>query len=623
MAILNRVQPYYPTVTLWNRLEGRPRSENFERAVKAQVRDALWMLSKQWQMGEFIGDDAGSPVLAKAHMETTRLTKYKGGNANAEELEQEIPLEVKVENQSIAFKQGNTEISLDIRLLMGRQWLKWATLIDPAYKKAFIDKYGVHNNVQPDPDTEADAGICAHRKVWQQFAAVTSRKMDGYKLYAYLKKIATPAHKASDGIALANTQAKKDVLDGLGAKFIIWYEKLYYQPNENRKNESWKPNYLEHQFAVSAPQKGKEKVLVAEEYYHGHLDWYNLDIDQKDDELETGTPPPDVEDKITHAFVPSSVTFGGMPHPRWWTFENWKTNLGFVNPDTTDLNKLLLLDFFLTYSNDWFIVPFTLPVGSLANIRGLTVTNVFGEKIWVEAAGRGDDENWQRWNMFNLNVKGTDHVPADLGAVVLPTSRKVQEGKPLEEIFLLRDEIANMVWGVESVVPLPTGKGQRGKEVGYKLKAKLQQLIGDVVPPDTLIDNLAKIRFRVVNSVPENWIPFAPVHIDGQMRQIQLQRAAMPRILENDDRIPKKVEPKTSLLREGLDKSPKETYYLNESEVGRSGIRIKKNFQRTRWHNGEVFNWVGIKKETGRGEGSSGLAFDQLIPNKNRLADGE
>ncbi|SMO33323.1 hypothetical protein SAMN06265379_10198 [Saccharicrinis carchari] len=621
MALLNRVQAYYPTVTLWNRLEGRPRSENFERAVKAQVRDALWMLSKQWQMGEFIGDDAGSPVLAKAHMETTRLTKYKGGSADAEALEQEIPLEVKVEHQAIAFKQGNTEISLDIRLLMGRQWLKWATAIDPAYRQAYIDKYGIRNNVQPDPDAEADATICAHRKVWQQFAAVTGRRMDGYRLYVYLKENATPAHKASDGITLANTQTKKDVLDGLGAKFIAWYEKLYYQPNEVRKNESWKPNYLEHQFAVSAPQKGKEKVLTAEEYYHGHLDWYNLDIDQGDDELETGTPPQDVEDKITHAFVPTSVTFGGMPHPRWWTFENWKTNLGFVNPDTTDLNKLLLLDFFLTYSNDWFIVPFTLPVGSLAKIRGLTVTNVFNEKIWVEAAGRGDDENWQRWNMFNLNVKGTDHVPADLGAVVLPTSRKVQEGKPLEEIFLLRDEIANMVWGVESVVPLPTGKGHRGKEVGYELKAKLQQLIGDVVPPDTLTDNLAKIRFRVVNSVPENWIPFMPVHIDGQKRQIQLQRAAMPRILENDDRVPKKVEPKTSLLRHGLEKSPKETYRLNENEVGRSGTRIKKNFQRTRWHNGEVYNWVGIKKENGRGEGSSGLAFDQLIPNKNRLAD--
>ena len=44
-----------PTITMWNRLEGRPRRHDFDRALKAEVRDALWMLTKQWQMGEFTG----------------------------------------------------------------------------------------------------------------------------------------------------------------------------------------------------------------------------------------------------------------------------------------------------------------------------------------------------------------------------------------------------------------------------------------------------------------------------------------------------------------------------------------------------------------------------------------
>ena len=43
---------------MWNRLEGRPRQHDFDRALKAEVRDALWMLTKQWQMGELTGDDA-------------------------------------------------------------------------------------------------------------------------------------------------------------------------------------------------------------------------------------------------------------------------------------------------------------------------------------------------------------------------------------------------------------------------------------------------------------------------------------------------------------------------------------------------------------------------------------
>ena len=50
-----------PAITIWNRLEARPRLEKFDRALKAEVRDALWMLTRQWQLGEFKGDDAGSP----------------------------------------------------------------------------------------------------------------------------------------------------------------------------------------------------------------------------------------------------------------------------------------------------------------------------------------------------------------------------------------------------------------------------------------------------------------------------------------------------------------------------------------------------------------------------------
>ena len=43
------------------------------------------MLTKQWQMGEFDGSDAGSPVFAKLLMQTTRLTKYQpaGGATRA------------------------------------------------------------------------------------------------------------------------------------------------------------------------------------------------------------------------------------------------------------------------------------------------------------------------------------------------------------------------------------------------------------------------------------------------------------------------------------------------------------------------------------------------------------
>ena len=225
--------------------------------------------------------------------------------------------------------------------------------------------------------------------------------------------------------------------------------------------------------------------------------------------------------------------------------------------------------------------------------------------------------------MYTLAIKGTDNVPADLTFVLLPVARKVQEGKPLEEVFLLRDEIANMVWGVETRVPLPTGKSQRGRETAYEQHNKLQQLVtpGGVPVDPNIIDTDAAIRYQIVNTVPENWIPFVPVHLDGSLREIELQRASMPRILKGDDNPPKKIEPRTSLLREGLDAGEPAPYFVHEEEVNRAGVRITTSFQRSRRRDGHVVTWVGIRKQTGRGEGASGLAFDQVRPNRGKRTE--
>src|SRR6188474_3138037 len=111
-----------PTFTIWNRLEGRPRAEKFDRALKAEVRDALWMLSRQWQMGEFEGDDAGSPVLAKLRLDTTQLTKYQADDHGAQAMPDEIPLEAQVEQKALPDSVWLGKISLDLRLLAGRRW---------------------------------------------------------------------------------------------------------------------------------------------------------------------------------------------------------------------------------------------------------------------------------------------------------------------------------------------------------------------------------------------------------------------------------------------------------------------------------------------------------------------
>ena len=91
------------------------------------------------------------------------------------------------------------------------------------------------------------------------------------------------------------------------------------------------------------------------------------------------------------------------------------------------------------------------------------------------------------------------------------------------------------------------------------------------------------------------------------------------RIIDGDTLKAEKIKPLTNILREGLENKPKPlTYLIHEEEVTRAGTKVIQGFQRTRWLDGSVFVWFGAKKKTGRGEGNSGLAFDQLETVKNK-----
>lgn len=55
-----------------------------------------------------------------------------------------------------------------------------------------------------------------------------------------------------------------------------------------------------------------------------------------------------------------------------------------------------------------------------------------------------------------------------------------------------------------------------------------------------------------------------------------------------------------------------ERYRIHEEEIPRAGAIVRRNWQYTRWTDGTPYLWIGRRKTTGRGEGSSGLQFDAL-----------
>lgn len=582
----------FPTVTVWNRLEGRPRTTEFGRALKAEVRDPLWMLTRQWQFGEFRGEDGGSPVTATYHLRTTRATRYRAQEGTPSDLSTGLPLEAVVEARPVPFTIGTDLVSLDLRLALGRRWLK---LTPAAQRASFITRWPIR---LPDATAESDTALVAHADVWATLQATSGRAMDGYELYQHLKK----GGKPYDGIS-GLTAAQKAALDALVPRFVSWFDGLILQPSGAG---AFDPRRLEHRFRLAAPEASGETVLAAEEYPGGHLDWHAFSYDTSGPPL--GATNQTARATVTRTVIPGVVRFSGMPHPRWWAFEDGRTDFGAITPDTTDLIRLLFMEFALVYSNDWFLLPCDLDAGTLARIDGLMVTDVFGQRHWIKPAGAGLDDDWQRWSMFNLDVAGTAPVAANTALFLPPSVPAVADGPPVEDVVMIRDEAANMVWGVERTVWLASGASMPGQEAARETLAHRIRLR----PPSNRPEPAAPIAYEAMSTMSENWIPFIPVHVPGETRQIQLQRGAMPRDLDAGQTPPAKVRPRTTLLRDGLDTSPLRPYFVHEEDVPRVGTRLTLAFNRTRWHDGRVVVWLSARRSTGRGEGSSGLDWDRI-----------
>ena len=435
-----------PTTVMWNRLEGRPRHEDFSRALQAELRDPLWLLTRQWQMGEFIGEDAGSPVTAKVAWTTDQVTELKDPSGTAADYDAALPLEAVVEARPLDLVRNGRKHNVGLRAQFGRRWEKMLTAAGlaaqiPAFRTAY-------RFVAPDPAQKSEFELTAPAASWQMLDAVAGRLTDGGALYLALKA----GGKASDGLALAAAQAAQ--IDALGGKLAAWIGQTFYQSDDGLEN--WQPNRVEYGLSLNAPEGSVAASLAAREYHGGRLDWYHFDA--ADEAMAPAAAPAPLQVK---SFIPVPVQFEGMPNTRHWAFEEGLVNFGDVKPDTPDIAKLLLMQFGLLFANDWFLLPLELPVGSLTRVAGLAVTNVFGERTWIEPAvnAAGPVRGWQ---MYRLSDKGRRDARLFLPATT-PTGL---ESEVVEAVDLVRDEVSNMVWAIEQTVQLADGSSRRGREVG-------------------------------------------------------------------------------------------------------------------------------------------------------------
>jgi len=97
-----------PSITSWTRMEVRCRQADMRASLSARVFDPLWLMARQWQVGEFQGEDAGMPVRARVRAQTTMLSRIHLGELPPDTTVQaapydprKMPLEAMVERQSV------------------------------------------------------------------------------------------------------------------------------------------------------------------------------------------------------------------------------------------------------------------------------------------------------------------------------------------------------------------------------------------------------------------------------------------------------------------------------------------------------------------------------------------
>jgi hypothetical protein len=547
--ILNPRDPS-PVVRGWNRLEGRPRSADLERSLRAEVRDPLWFLTRQWQFGEFEGDDTGSPIDARIAYETATLDGY-GVAGRIVPYENELPLETRAYRETVPF-----DLLLHIQAAQ-----TFERLLQAANMAGRLANYS--NTLILDPAT----GI-AGTPTPESRALFNAGRAFLFDTARLITMVRNGAHGALIDTFNPITAAEKQALLNAGNALVVWFERTYSQPNSDPP--TWRPERLDHAFQCKAGQ-----TTLSTAGGNGHsLDWYSFDA-----AIQSTPLPPIPTEAAALSFLPVSMHFAGVPSPRYWEMEDGKTDFSRLDVQANDVPKLLLAEFVLLFSNDWCLLPLELPVASFTRIQGLLVTDVFGDQTLVRPADLGRDSDWQRWSMFRLSG---DDIPSP-GLLLAPVLSATSVAPALEEIHFLRDEMANMVWAVEDRIPSAIGEA-------------LDPEIGELPPVYPLAANGGAV-YRLGTWIPNNWRPFIPTHVPGSHRSIRLQRARMP---------DQTAQPFGAVL------NVPPPYFVAEEEVPRAGRIITRGFRRTRWTDGTPYLWLIRNSTIGRGQGSSGLVFDQI-----------
>ncbi len=544
------------SITTWYRIEPRARSADLSEGLAARAHDPLWLLCRQWQVGEFTGQDGGSPISASVSVRTTALDQCAfGGGADAA-YDGTLPLEAVVERERVRPAAATADVrqSAEAGLQFARMLAH--AQVAPAIAAIYLAAY-------PIAAQSGDAAALS--------SVVAGRAIDGVKLYA---DVATASALPATPPIPADAAA---TVFGVLEAWRTWYASLFCEP---AVGTAWQADRFEYAFSLSSSMDAAR--YVASEYDGGYADWYTFDRAAGANTATPATSP-------AKTVVPTPISFRGMPPRRFWEIEDAAVDVAALPAAAEDIGRLLLREFALVYGNDWFGFPLIVPVGSSTEIASLSVIDTFGKATVVPHYGVVDGPTGS-WKAFVLTNDASVSTPPialaalSHGLLVTASALASVDGGAVEDVMLLRDELATMVWGIERMI---CGASGSPTDLATDWNTSL---------PVALPRSASAIsQYRLGTTVPDYWIPFMPLAAPAGM--VKLVRAKLPTADHGA---------RSRVLQDiGVG--------LFIEEVPREGVRVERIYRLARGSAGAMTLWLSRHTGPGRGEGRSGLAFDLML----------
>jgi len=569
-AIADSLVAICTTPPALTRLEPQSVSGDPQHGADAVVADPLWMIGRQWQLGELLGEDVGSPVSVRVERRALPITAWApagrmDGTDRAVTTPQWRPwptgavLDELVEHVPRAAAEGGLRWRAETGAQLA-EMLHEAGSADAA--EQLLEAHPL--TLDPDPtDPEGRFDPTAQRL----FLVLDGAVPDGAAARSALE-----AGEPSWVTGAADP-------DGARAVAADWLKWVGGSPDAGG---AWTTPRLEHRFLLRFGHGDDSVVLRATAFGPGAARWHHFEwLNGASVELD-GDADLAAAETTSDVMLATPLRYPGMPADRYWQLEEGSVDVSAIEAQPHDLARLCLAEFALVSGDDWLVIPLDGKLGAVNQVGSVEVTTTFGDTLAIDEAGA--DRRQRGFRMFEVTSSDGESLP---GVVLPPIAASPLLGEPIEEIAFLRDETANMAWAVERVVPGRSGDPRpRSAEPAPPRPT----------PPEDLDPN--DVLYELQVPVPHHWIPLVPVRTAPGV--IGLRKGAML-----DDAEP--ILPASILLQPTPLTFPAE-------EIPREGITVRGVPALARRADGTYARWTGHRIRVGRGEGSSGHASDSAVP---------